>query len=121
MALAERASLSVLPGHAHRYSTLNEAGEGERLGLRPVDLAVFQGPPPSLDLLDQLWMNRESVRVTDQLPVDRLEGFGRDGRLDVGLRGLVHLSAYDFRSTRFARLHVVVGLGESLVDCLESL
>ena len=42
MALAEGAALGVLPGQADRRAVGQDAGEGERLGVRPVEIGALR-------------------------------------------------------------------------------
>jgi hypothetical protein len=110
MPLAEGSALGVLPGQAHGDPTGDDRGKGELLGLSPVDLALRERRLPALHLSHQLWMNGESVRHRQQLPVQRLENLGRNRGLDIGLGRGIHRRTADLGRVRGARPNVLMGV-----------
>ena len=61
VALAERAAHGVLAGQAHRHAVGDQRGEGERLGVRPVDrrVGLLEGRPPPLQGAFEFGVHRE--------------------------------------------------------------
>ena len=79
VAVGEGAALGVLARDADRDPLDEQAREGERLGLPPVDPALVHALAPALELLQQLLVPLEAVRHLEQLLVQRLEPLRRDG------------------------------------------
>src|SRR5207244_11500020 len=80
LALAERARHTVLPGEANRGAVAQDGGEGQRLGMPPVD-----GPrvrplpfrkrlaPPTQEEPLQPRISRKPLRQRTQPPIDLLQ------------------------------------------------
>ena len=64
--MREGAALGVLAGEADRDALDEQACEGKRLGLAPVDPSLLEGLRPAVELLLQLRMNREAFRRGDE-------------------------------------------------------
>ena len=80
MAVGERAALGVLTGQPDRDPILQQRGEGERLGLTPVDSSGPDRLAPALELAQQLLAGCEALGQCEQLLVQRLEPCGWHGR-----------------------------------------
>ena len=59
--MRERAALGVLAGQADRDPLDEQAGEGELLGLAPVDAALVERVAPALELLRELRVDGEAL------------------------------------------------------------
>ena len=86
MAVRERAALGVLAGEADRDPLDEQAREGERLGLAPVDPALVERAAPALELLRELRVDGEAVGHAQQLLVQLAQPLGGDGRHDLARR-----------------------------------
>ena len=111
MPVTEGAPLRVLSRQPHRDPLGEQGGEGQGLGVAPVDAALgAHGGPPPFQLPLELGMDRERLRIGQQLIVQGVQGlgldrrsrvfehqFGRCGlrRLGLGLRGLEALLLVD--------------------------
>src|SRR5690348_17962172 len=87
MPVRERAALGVLAGEPDRDPLDEQARERERLGLPPVDSALFQRLGAPVELFLQLWMNREPFRNGDERAVELAQAVGGDGGNDLGAGG----------------------------------
>ena len=93
VAVRERTALGVLSRETDRDTVLEEAREGEALGLAPVDPSLVDGLPAPLELALELRMDDEPLRHGEELLVQhaqplvghgglhRLAGARRRGRL----------------------------------------
>ncbi len=84
MTVRERPALRVLPGQADGDSLDEQAGEGEVLGLSPVDRSLVQRGNAPLELARELGMDGEVGADADQLLVERVELVGGDSSDDLG-------------------------------------
>ena len=85
VALAERAAAAVLAGQADVGALEHERTEGQRLGRRPLHLAALVVELRArLELLDQLRMRREALRVLGQVVEHRVEDGAVHAGRDVG-------------------------------------
>ena len=80
MAVRERAALGVLPGEPDRNPVLEQGGEGQRLGVAPVDPAFAEALAPALELARELRVHLELVRHLQQLIAELDEAVSGDGR-----------------------------------------
>ncbi len=86
VALAEGAPHGVLAGEPDRRAVDQQRGEGERLGVGPLDagLRLVEGGQPALELLDELGVEREAGRRRHQRCVERAQRGGVDGGARLG-------------------------------------
>src|SRR5439155_25318085 len=115
MALRERAALGVLAGEADRDAVDEQRGEGERLGLAPVDPALGERGTAPLELAVELRVDREAVRHAKELLVQRAEPLcrnrGRDAPAPAAGHVLVTSSRRDALGER--RLQSLVRLAQA--------
>ena len=92
VALGERAALDVLAGEADRHALGEQRGEGELLGVRPVDPAVgAERLAAALELAGELGVDGEALGRRQQLVVERAQPVGVDRGRDLGRRRAVEL------------------------------
>ena len=94
MALAEGAPLDVLAGQAQRRPLGQQAREGQRLGVGPVDgvaRLVGERLAAAVELFDELGVDGEALGHFEQLLAQLPQASGRDGGLDVRAGGAVEL------------------------------
>src|SRR5437764_1798651 len=84
VAVREGAALGVLAGESDRDPLHEQARERERLGLAPVDPALLEGLRAAVELLLQLWVDREALRPGDQGSVELAQPARRDSCDDLG-------------------------------------
>src|SRR5262245_8158953 len=87
VAVGEGAALRVLAGQADRDALDEQAREGERLRVAPVDAARVERVDPSFEHLLELRVDDEALGNANELLGQLPETLGRDARLDGGLRG----------------------------------
>ncbi len=113
VALGERPALGVLAGQADRGALGQQRGEGERLGVGPVDPAVgAQRAAALLEDADELGVDGEALGDGEQLLVEPAQALGRDGGRDLGARRAVELVLAGLL------LDVVAALGDAPLEVL---
>src|SRR5439155_10992948 len=80
MSLAERPPLRVLTRQPDRRPLDDERGERQRLGVRPFDPRLSEGAAPALQLAQQLGVDTEAGRHSEQLLIEAREHLAGDGR-----------------------------------------
>src|SRR5215212_2034096 len=80
----EGAALGVLAGEPNWDPFDEQAREGERLGLAPVDPALVERLRASIELLLQFRVDREAFRGRDEGSVELAQTLHGDGRDDLG-------------------------------------
>ncbi len=106
--LAERTALGVFAAQADRHAVLQQAPEGEGLGVRPVE-PVFELLEAALDLAGELREHVEIVGPRMQRPIDPVDHLPGNGRGHVGRVG--HFGRPEFHDARAADLAPAVGRG----------
>src|SRR4051794_3735095 len=92
VALGERPALGVLAGQPDGHALGEQRGEGEDLGVGPVDPALLaERRAPAVELLDELRVHREALGGGEQLVVELAQRVGRDRGRDLGRRRAVEL------------------------------
>jgi hypothetical protein len=82
MPVRERAPLGVLSGEADRDALDEQAREGERLRLAPIDASLVERFHSPFEHLHELRIDREAIRDADELVLELAQPLGGDARFD---------------------------------------
>src|SRR5688572_33253534 len=83
VAMRERAALGVLPRQPYGDAFDEQGGEGERLGVAPVDAALVERSRAALELSRELRMDGEALLHPHELAVESAQAVGFDGGDDL--------------------------------------